>query len=103
MMSEEGEKMSEAKMSSKITIKDLWITFWRWWLSCEMSNSYERMQSIAYCFAMIPVLRKLYPDKEAFTEALQRHLVFFNTEGICGNVILGMSVAMRKRRQRKGF
>ena len=94
--------MSEAKMSSKITIKDLWITFWRWWLSCEMSNSYERMQSIAYCFAMIPVLRKLYPDKEAFTEALQRHLVFFNTEGICGNVILGMSVAMEEEKAEEG-
>ena len=37
--------MSETKTSSKITIKDLWNTFWRWWLACEMSNSYERMQS----------------------------------------------------------
>ena len=94
--------MSETKTSSKITIKDLWNTFWRWWLACEMSNSYERMQSIAYCFAMIPVLKKLYPDKEAFVEALQRHLVFFNTEGICGNVILGMSVAMEEEKAEDG-
>lgn len=33
---------------SKITLRDVWTVFWRWQLSCEMSNSYERMQSVAY-------------------------------------------------------
>ncbi len=84
---------------AKITRKDIWTTFWRWWWACEMSNSYERMQSIAYCFAMMPVLRKLYPNKEEYSEALQRHLAFFNTEGICGNVILGISVGMEEEKQ----
>lgn len=84
---------------AKITRKDIWITFWRWWLVCEMSNSYERMQSIAYCFAMMPVLRKLYPNKKEYSEALQRHLTFFNTEGICGNAILGISVGMEEEKQ----
>lgn len=88
--------MDEGKVKSKITIKDLWATFWRWWLSCEMSNSYERMQAVAYCYAMIPTLKKLYPDKDDFKEALKRHLIFFNTEGICGNIILGMTVAMEE-------
>lgn len=96
--------MSEGvvKKESKITIRDLVHVFWRWWLACEMSNSYERMQSVAYCFAMIPVLKKLYPNKEEFCEALQRHLIFFNTEGICGNVIVGMSVAMEEENAETG-
>lgn len=75
--------MKEAiAQKSKITLRDVWNVFWRWQLSCEMSNSYERMQSVAYCFAMVPVLKKLYPDREEFIEALQRHLVFFNTEAV---------------------
>lgn len=90
--------MENVKTTSKITIKDLWVTFWRWWTACEMSNSYERMQAVAYCFAMIPVLKRLYPDKNEFREALQRHLIFFNTEGICGNIILGMTVAMEEEK-----
>lgn len=77
-------------------MKDIVRTFWRWWLVTEMSNSYERMQAIAYCYAMIPVLKKLYPDRDDFIAALQRHLTFFNTEGICGNVIVGMTVAMEE-------
>lgn len=91
-------KSKTVKENSRITFRDLWIVFWRWWLACEMSNSYERMQSIAYCFSMVPVLKKLYPNRDDFVEALQRHLIFFNTEGICGNVILGMTVAMEEEK-----
>lgn len=91
-------KQKTVKENSKITFRDLWTVFWRWWLVCEMSNSYERMQSISYCFSLIPVLKKLYPNREDFIEAMQRHLIFFNSEGICANVILGMSVAMEEEK-----
>ena len=89
--------MSETKTSSKITIKDLWNTFWRWWLACEMSNSYESMQSIAYCFAMIPVLKKLYPDKEEASAALKRHTVIFNTTPAIVTFITGVAIAMEEK------
>ena len=86
------------KENSKITMRDIAKVFWRWQFTCEMSNSYERMQAIAFCFAMIPVLNKLYPNKEDFVEALQRHLVFFNTEGTIGSVIVGMTVALEEEK-----
>ena len=44
-------KQKTVKENSKITFRDLWTVFWRWWLVCEMSNSYERMQSISYCLS----------------------------------------------------
>ena len=95
--------MKEATVQkSKITLRDVWTVFWRWQLSCEMSNSYERMQSVAYCFAMVPVLKKLYPDRAEFIEALQRHLVFFNTEGTIGSIILGMTVALEEEKAVSG-
>lgn len=82
----------------RLTLRDVWRVFYRWWITCEMANSYERMQAVAYCFAMLPVLRKLYPEKEDFSEALERHLQFFNTEGLCGTVILGLTVAMEEEK-----
>lgn len=94
--------MKENNNSSKITIRDIWKVFWRWQMSCEMSNSYERMQAVAYCFSMIPVLKKLYPNREDFIEALQRHLVFFNTEGTIGSIIVGTSVALEEEKAASG-
>lgn len=65
-----------------------------------MSNSYERMQAIAFCFAMTPVLKKLYnDDDEEYKKGLQRHMQFFNTEGLIGGPIcLGVTIAMEEER-----
>jgi D-glucosaminate-specific PTS system IID component len=49
---------------------------------------------------MIPVLKKLYPIKQDLAEALKRHLVFFNTEGIMGGVIQGVAIAMEEEKTR---
>jgi len=43
-------------------------------------------------------MKKLYQGKEAFAAALQRHMVFFNTEGIWGASILGVTAAMEEER-----
>jgi Phosphotransferase system, mannose/fructose/N-acetylgalactosamine-specific component IID len=87
---------------AKITKMDIWRAFWRWWWTAEMSNSYERMQAIAYCFALMPVLKKLYQTKEGFSEALQRHLAFYNTEGLSGTIILGVTIAMEEEKSKHG-
>ena len=64
---------------------DCYRMFRRWWWFCEQSNSFARLQSIAYCCAFIPALKKLYGnDPEEYKAALQRHLMFFNTEGHLG-------------------
>lgn len=67
---------------TEITKKDLRRSFLRWYMSAEISNSFERLQSISFCYSMIPILRKLYPDRDAFKSALKRELQFFNTEAI---------------------
>ena len=43
------------------------------------SWNYERMQNRGWAYALIPALKKLYPNKEDASEALKRHLEFFNT------------------------
>lgn len=38
-------------------------TWFRYWLSAEMSNSYERLQSLSFCYSMIPVLKNYIQKK----------------------------------------
>jgi mannose/fructose/N-acetylgalactosamine-specific phosphotransferase system component IID len=80
-----------------LTRRVLSRAFWRYYWAFEISWNYERMQALGFCWAMIPVLRHLNPDKEKFAEALQRHLVFFNTSKIVGGpLILGTTIAMEE-------
>ena len=70
-----------------------------WWWGSEQSNSFERLQSLAFCMTMAPILKKLYhDDKNELREGLKRHLLFFNTEGIWGSVIHGIVISMEEQR-----
>ncbi|MGX7151182.1 PTS system mannose/fructose/sorbose family transporter subunit IID [Enterococcus ureasiticus] len=83
----------------KLTKKEISKTFWIYQLGCELSNSYERLQSLIFCASMIPAIKKLYADNEdEQREALKRHLAFFNTEGTIGASIQGISLAMEEER-----
>jgi len=89
-----------APEAPRLTRGDLHKSFWRYFWSFQISWNYERMQALGFAWAMQPVLRKLYPDQEQYSEALQRHLVFFNTSPIVGGpLILGTSVAMEEAGQ----
>lgn len=81
-----------------LTKKDLTKSWWLWWLSVEVSNSFERLQALACCISMIPILRKLYKDEDKFKAGLKRHLQFFNTESTWGAITLGIAVAMEEQK-----
>lgn len=84
------------KTSNKITDKDLNKVFLRSF-SMEFSWNYERQMSLAYVYAMIPVLKKLYANnKEGLIKALKRHLEFFNMTPHIVTLMLGISTAMEK-------
>lgn len=92
-----SEKSTTVHEEELITKRDINKTFFRWWLTCEMSNNYERMQAIGWCASISPILKKLYPKKEDLSAALTRNLAFFNTEGIFGGLILGSSLALEEQ------
>ena len=76
---------------------DLWRSFWRFFTSFEVSWNYERMQALGFAYAMEPVLRRLYPDRDNYAAALQRHLVFFNTSPVVGApLIVGSAISMEE-------
>ncbi len=72
---------------------------WLTWLFFSHANyNYERLQATGFVHSMTPILRKLYSDPEDLKAALQRHLVFFNTQPDVGGVIHGMVIAMEEER-----
>lgn len=81
-----------------ITKKDVTKTYLRWWWTAELSNSFERMQALAVGASFGPVLKKLYPNEEDLKEAMNRHLVFFNTQAIWGSLIHGSVLAMEEQK-----
>ena len=84
--------------NKEITKKDIRKAYLRWYNTVEVSNSYERMQTVAFCYSISGILKKLYDKKEDYVKALQRHLNFFNTQGIWGSPLLGISIAMEEQK-----
>ena len=97
-ISSASAKTAETAKTGIITKKDVTKSFWIYYFGCELSNSYERLQSLVFCASMIPTLKKLYPAKEDLADALKRHLAFFNTEGSLGGIIQGISIAMEEEK-----
>ncbi|WHH60499.1 PTS system mannose/fructose/sorbose family transporter subunit IID [Petroclostridium sp. X23] len=88
----------KAGNDSTLTKKDINKAYFRWYIGCEVSNSYERMQAVAFCYSMIPVLKKLYKEKKEYCAALCRHLNFFNSQGTWGTPIHGITIAMEEQK-----
>ena len=62
------------------------------------SWNYERMQNGGWAYAIIPALKKLYPNKEDASAALKRHLEFFNTHPYIAAPILGVTLALEEEK-----
>ena len=82
----------------QLTRGDLLRSFWLWTFFSHANFNYERLQGTAFAHAMTPVIRRLYHSPEEIRAALQRHLVFFNTEPNSGGVIHGTVIAMEEQR-----
>jgi len=61
------------------------------------SYNFERMQSVGFCVTMIPALKRLYKGDE-LSEALKRHLEFFNTQPFLATPIMGITAAMEEQK-----
>ena len=78
--------------------RDLWASWLCWLFFSHASYNYERMQGAGFAHSMIPVLRRLHPDRESLAEGLERHLVFYNAEPNVGAFVNGVVAAMEEAR-----
>ena len=86
-MSKELKKLTKSDLNSMFIRSNFHQGSW----------NYERMQALGYCFAMVPVIKRLYTGDER-KEALKRHLEFFNTQPFVTAPILGVTAAMEEQR-----
>ncbi|ACD53954.1 PTS system, mannose/fructose/sorbose family, IID component [Clostridium botulinum E1 str. 'BoNT E Beluga'] len=91
-----GEEIKMAK-DLKLTKRDR-ISVWFRSFFLQGSWNYERMQNGGWAFAMIPAIKKLYKTKEERSEALKRHLEFFNTHPYVASPVLGVTLALEEER-----
>lgn len=86
-------------MEAKLTRKEL-LKKWALTYSSETAYNYERLQALGQANAMVPVIRKLYPeDKERQVQELKKYFVFYNTEpSFIGTMIPGVAAAMEEQR-----
>ena len=85
----------EEKLISEKDVRNAWL---RYYMFCEVGISYERLQALSFCYSLIPIFKKIYPDKEDMKAALQRHLVFYNTEAVFGSPINGIVIALEEQK-----
>ena len=91
--------MEEQMKKVELSKKDVVRSFWRWTFFSHANYNYERLAGTGFCHAMAPIIEKLYKDKpEEYKAAVQRHMVFYNTEPHFGGVINGMVIAMEEER-----
>ena len=85
----------EPKLSNKLINR----SFARWFLTAELSNSFERLQALLFLNSMVPALQELYKDdEEELKKAYERHLQFYNSEATFGAIILGIAMSMEEER-----
>lgn len=96
--------MSENKTETRVqlTKKDMTISYLKWYFTTEASNSYERLQALTFCASISNCLKKLYTKKEELSEALKRHLQFYNSEGTFGCLIHGIVCSMEEEKANGG-
>lgn len=87
--------MENEKRLSKL---DLVKSFLCWHNFAQSCYNYERMQALGFAHAMIPILKRLYSNKEDIAAGLKRHLLFFNTEANIGAVIPGIMAALEEQK-----
>lgn len=80
-----------------ITTLDLLRVFLRSFL-IQASWSFDRMQSLGFAYAIHPVLKRLYPDREEYRSRLNLHMEYFNTQPYLASFILGAAARMEQER-----
>lgn len=86
---------------AKLDKHDLWKLFWSsQWFTVGCNN--EKFESIGFTLSLMPIIEKLYPDKDKRIEAYMRHQEIFLTEAQCAKTVIGITAAMEERLANEG-
>ena len=85
----------ESSYDGLISRADLKKLFWRS-IPYEHSWNYERMGHIGFMWALMPILRKLYPQDADFKAALKRHMELYNVTPYISTLPMSIAAAMEE-------
>ncbi len=89
-----NETMNDRILSKQDISKAAWrYIFWH-----QCAQNYERMQGLAFGHVLADPLAKLYPDKKEYTEALVRHVQYYNSNPNLGALVPGITLALEEGR-----
>lgn len=84
-------------MTNKVlTKKDVQESAWINVFFHHCAQNYERMMGLAFCHTLSKPLEKLYPEKEDYVKALERHMNYYNTEPTLGSIIPGIVLGLEE-------
>jgi len=84
--------MAVGNISSKEYRRLIWRSLHLQSVAC-----FERQQGIAYGYALLPTLKRIWvDDEEGYKEALNRGISFFNITPACVTYVMGMNIAVEE-------
>ncbi len=87
--------MEGNKTLTKKDLRKSWFTWFTYHTACW---NWERMQNVAFCLCMEPILKKVCKNKEDYKKGLVRHTRFFNSEPQSSTIIHGMVASLEEQR-----
>lgn len=88
----------------KITKRDVGLVWLRFYYANEIPHAYDRYIAYSLMWALMPILKKLYKNKQDLADAYERHLLFFNTQiSWGGGVIGGITASLEEARAREMY
>lgn len=81
--------------SGKLRVRDLLCASFRSFFIEALWN-FERMQNLGCVYVLLPIIRRLYPDKQQRREILYQHLEFFNTHPYMAAPLLGIIISLEE-------
>jgi PTS system mannose-specific IID component len=91
---------TDEKHVPRVTVLDLAHCFWRTFFLQVVWN-FERYLSYGVTFVLMPVLKKIYPSREERSQALTRHMEYFNTHPYMASFVLGAILRMEEEKQQQ--
>ncbi len=87
-----------------ITKKDVGLAWLRFYFANEIPHCFDKYIAPALLWALMPILKKLYKNKQDLIEAYQRHMLFFNTQlSWGGGTITGIMASLESARAKEVY
>ncbi|MDU5914070.1 MAG: PTS system mannose/fructose/sorbose family transporter subunit IID [Anaerococcus vaginalis] len=88
----------------ELDVKDVRKAYLRWHFANEIPHTFERYLAPSLLYGMMPVLKKLYKNKDDLKKPYKRQLLFFNTQLTWGGgIITGLMSSMEQERARQEY